>query len=374
MTLFGHSSGASSIHFHMMSENSRGLFHKAIIMAGTSLVGGRPRLSRRRILAEKVSINLGFYSSNEGQVLSFLEDQNPADIVEIADDLFKNAEFDESFGPTIEAYDSSDVFINDKMIQNMQNAWGNEIPLIIGATSLESLDLAEQLQKVPQFFSEAADFQNYIPKELNVVRDSEKSKKYAQMIKETYYGDSEPSITNAAGLMNVYSDSTLWLAIKRSIQYRVKDKKAPTFVYRFDARTENSLFRQYLGGVDTYRGAMHGEDFTHLFKTFMHGPLSKMQAEAFITMQFMVSAFTNFAINGDPSIPDHSIWPAVDDDDKVLMGLNINESMSHVLLFPESERLQVFEEIYALESGAATLFTVGLVKLSLLTVTSRFLL
>lgn len=378
MTLFGQSSGAASIHFHMISEESKGLFHKAIIMSGTSFVGRQPRLSRRRVIGEQKSIQLGYYTTIESEILNFLDQQKPEDIVEAAADLSIDAEFNEVFGPTAEAYDGSDIFVNEKMIQNIPNAWGNEIPLIIGATSLESLDRVDRLQSDSKFFNDAIDFKNYIPKELNVERNSERVKEYAEMIKENYYGNNEPSLTNTAGLMNVYSDSTMWLAIKQSIEYRMKDKKAPTFVYRFDANTENCKFKTFLTGVDTFKGAMHGEDFTHLFKTYMHEPLSTMHVDAYNTTQFMVSSFTNFAINGDPSVPEMNVkWPAVVDDDKVLMGLNINETMSHVVEFLESDRLLVFEKIYALEverAGAASLFTLGLVKLFLLTIGSRFLL
>lgn len=37
VTLFGESAGGCSVHFHMLSEMSKGLFHKAIMMSGTAL-------------------------------------------------------------------------------------------------------------------------------------------------------------------------------------------------------------------------------------------------------------------------------------------------------------------------------------------------
>lgn len=37
VTIFGESSGASSCHYHILSENSSGLFHKAILQSGCAL-------------------------------------------------------------------------------------------------------------------------------------------------------------------------------------------------------------------------------------------------------------------------------------------------------------------------------------------------
>lgn len=37
VTIFGCSSGASSIHYHILSQESKGLFHKAIMQSGSAL-------------------------------------------------------------------------------------------------------------------------------------------------------------------------------------------------------------------------------------------------------------------------------------------------------------------------------------------------
>lgn len=37
VTIFGESAGGCSVHYHMVSEMSKGLFHKAISMSGTTL-------------------------------------------------------------------------------------------------------------------------------------------------------------------------------------------------------------------------------------------------------------------------------------------------------------------------------------------------
>lgn len=79
-----------------------------------------------------------------------------------------------------------------------------------------------------------------------------------------------------------------------------------------------------------------------------------MSPEGYKTMQTMVSAWTNFAINGDPSIPEMDIrWPAITSENEILMGLNIHENVSEVIVFPQAARVTVFDEIWEMERGGS---------------------
>lgn len=58
ITIFGNSAGGSSVHFHMISEMSKGLFHKAICMSGTALNFGA--VSTMKNAAEELAKKLGW--------------------------------------------------------------------------------------------------------------------------------------------------------------------------------------------------------------------------------------------------------------------------------------------------------------------------
>lgn len=83
ITLFGESAGACSVNHHMISEKSKGLFHKAIPMSGSSLCNWSviPRLQ----WAERLAKNLGWNGEGEASILEFLQNVDPVKIVEAQD-------------------------------------------------------------------------------------------------------------------------------------------------------------------------------------------------------------------------------------------------------------------------------------------------
>lgn len=150
--------------------------------------------------------------------------------------------------------------------------------------------------------------------------------------------------------------------------------KAPTYVYRFDADTDNNKLKSFIPGVELYRDPGHGADLAHLFKTTYHDETKdQMSQQTFKIVELMVTTFTNFAATGNPSIPNILNWPPVSNEKELLMGLNIHENDSVIRVFPEERRMRVFDEIWDMEhSGAVTLLTVCLVKLVAFAFINRF--
>jgi cholinesterase len=73
VTLFGTSAGGASVHYHMISDKSKGLFHRAIPMSGTSL-NMNWVLHPRRNYAERMARVCGYEGDgSEKSVLEFLE-------------------------------------------------------------------------------------------------------------------------------------------------------------------------------------------------------------------------------------------------------------------------------------------------------------
>src|SRR5690349_2228857 len=80
ITLFGQSAGGSSVSFHCVSEQSKGLFNRAIIMSGCVLNDWSitPQLQWPERLARK----LGYEGNNEEKnVYEFLQKADPVKIV-----------------------------------------------------------------------------------------------------------------------------------------------------------------------------------------------------------------------------------------------------------------------------------------------------
>jgi cholinesterase len=208
VTLFGHSAGGGSTHYHMLSENSRGFFHRGIAMGSNALQNiGRifPSGQWAQILVQR----LGFSgnSTSDMEILEFLEAADPLDVVRQTltlvsiDDIMSGTFI--AFGPTLEPYNTEGVFINANVFNLIENPWSDDIPFMIGQVSLESLGFVPLLRLIPEFFDFFANFETHIPTELGVERNTMKSQKYATMIRDVYYPVFEPTITNIDGALYV---------------------------------------------------------------------------------------------------------------------------------------------------------------------------
>jgi cholinesterase len=208
VTLFGLSAGGGSTHYHMLSENSRGLFHKAIAM-GSNALQNIGRIFPSANWAQVLSQRLGFTGdlSSDHEVLQFLETADPIQVTLITPTLIPVIEIlnDSSFpfGPTLEPYETEGGFINANVFDLIEDPWSNEIPLLIGQTSMESIGFISDLRSDAELFSGFTNFENFIPFELGVKRNTEKSKKYAEMIRKVHYPVFKPTVTNIDGLIFV---------------------------------------------------------------------------------------------------------------------------------------------------------------------------
>ena len=86
ITLFGESAGACSVHHHMLSERSKGLFHKAIPMSGCAL--NNWSIIPNHNWAERLAVYLGWDGQGgQARILEFLQGVKPEKIVEAQDCL-----------------------------------------------------------------------------------------------------------------------------------------------------------------------------------------------------------------------------------------------------------------------------------------------
>jgi carboxylesterase type B len=191
----------------MISEASKGLFHKAIPMSGVAFNKAWTCIPRRN-WAARLAKSLGYDGSlEEKNILKFLESREASEFI---DCLFTSTTDEETFGehilaaymPCIEPYETENCFIPKDPVLMAREAWGNELPCMLGGTSFEGLLRANFMQenatRVLQNFNYFAPLL-----ELGLNVDSEKAKVYGKRIKEVYYGLMKPSNTNQEPYLHV---------------------------------------------------------------------------------------------------------------------------------------------------------------------------
>jgi len=127
-------------------------------------------------------------------------------------------------GPTIEPYQSEQCFIPKDPLLMTREAWSHSIPIMIGGTSDEGLFsyrgkikivfifgfannilifLITEAASKPNFL-ESLDFAYFVPLSLNCPRDSKQCIEFGKMIKNYYFGSSNPSMDTIDGYVKVF--------------------------------------------------------------------------------------------------------------------------------------------------------------------------
>lgn len=249
ITVFGESAGAGSVHLHMISDMSRGLFDKAIIQSGSALAPwcNTPRNN----WAERIAKKLGWDGvGGASKLIEFLRNAKVEDLIlgqEIRTDDEKKDWIYLEFGPCVETYVSEQSFLTKNPFDIYKSAWGNEIPLIIGGTTEEGLLLWRDITDDPELYKGEKAYENLIPKEWNLPIN--KVRHFAETLKNVYVGNGDDTENEKEKFLDILSDKYFWNGINSTIMGRLRNSDAaPTYMYRFafSGDKKSNLIRQFL--------------------------------------------------------------------------------------------------------------------------------
>lgn len=193
ITLFGHSAGGGSVSWHCMSEQSKGLFKKAIIMSGC--VMNSWAFTPHRDWAQRLAKACGFGGNleDEKDVLHYLQNSDPSKMIQVQRSILRPEEFGKisfAFAPHVEPYTTNDTFISEHPINLVRSAWSNEIDILIGGTSDEGLMYLETLRDMPNLLP-SLKLENLLPAEVgDLPPDDPIRLRFAEKLLQTYYSSS----------------------------------------------------------------------------------------------------------------------------------------------------------------------------------------
>ncbi|KAG5895283.1 hypothetical protein JTB14_015149 [Gonioctena quinquepunctata] len=132
VTIFGESAGAASVHYHLLSQSSKGLFHKAIMQSGCSL---NPWTLKKQRSLEFVRF-MGREVDTEKEALEILKNSTAEELVEYQS-KYVGGKF-EIISPVIEKPNETQ-FITQHPIELIATGNYNKVPLLLGYCSAEGL-------------------------------------------------------------------------------------------------------------------------------------------------------------------------------------------------------------------------------------------
>lgn len=209
ITLFGESAGGASVHLHMLSDKSDGLFHKAIIMSGCAL--NYWAIVQPRNWGERLAKTVG-WNGEGGQKGAFdvlcntpaytlVEQQSLIVTLDEKKDFYLGA-----FSPVVEPYATEQCMISKHPYELLANAWSNRIPIVIGGTRDEGLFFMVHDQKAHLdaiYFKTMGNCVQYVPHELGLNFEDERRKKFGLLLKNYYYPNDNPSLDNVEPFVKV---------------------------------------------------------------------------------------------------------------------------------------------------------------------------
>lgn len=142
--VLGESAGATSVSMHMLSNQSKDLFHKAIIMSGTAFAPWA-LLPDGGDWAQRLAKKLGWNGvGGESACLKILQKAKPSAIVQAQDKLSLTTGskiFDRfiPFPAVLEPYETAQCFLNKYPSETIDSAWSKHIPIILGVCANEGL-------------------------------------------------------------------------------------------------------------------------------------------------------------------------------------------------------------------------------------------
>ncbi|XP_058838420.1 esterase B1-like [Topomyia yanbarensis] len=350
ITLFGESAGGCSVHYHMVSEQSKGLFQRAIVMSGCVL--NNWSVVPQRQFSERLAKALGWNGQGgEKAALDVLMQADPVEIVREQEILLTENELENrilfAFGPVIEPYAKANCFIPNDPLKMSRNAWSNDIDIIIGGNSEEGLFCLSGIKENPSIMSNLKNFEYLVPLDLDLVRTSQQCKELGMRLKKFYYGDSEPSLENRDGYLTLMTDKLFWHGVHRTICSRMNlQKNANTYVYRFSVDSDTYNHYRINFCDKNVRGTAHADDLSYIFKNAFGDAPPKDSFEYRVMMNMVDLIFTFASNNGNPNGVATNEWEPVGSQVGPYKCLNIANDGLKFIDFPEMKRMELWDSLY----------------------------
>ncbi|KAH8310447.1 hypothetical protein KR044_001377, partial [Drosophila immigrans] len=346
ITLMGMSSGAASAQILMTTEQTRGLFHKAILMSGSSFCHWAN--DAKYNWAHRLACYLGYEGSNNDKaVLRFLQGASSGQLAKCNEILSQEEKRDYllfAFVPTVEPYISEGCVISEPNVGKLPQAWGNEISVIIGSTSFEGLFSYQYVKRDQTHF--LTDFKAMIPREVREASTPDQLEDHIKRLKLLSFEDASRNFMELDECLKLLSLKHFRHAVHRTALARLAyAPKIPTYLYRFDFNSPTfNFFRLLLCGRHQ-QGTAHADDLFYLFYGVPAFKLNRYSPE-YQTIEHMINLWTAFATHGNPNYSQTApiTWDPLKPN-APQMCLNISKSLQFVEL-PEARELQLWDSFY----------------------------
>ncbi|XP_026751915.2 juvenile hormone esterase-like isoform X2 [Galleria mellonella] len=305
VTIFGCSAGSGSCSLHLISKMSKGLYHKAILQSGVCLSEWCYNIypTERAFQLGKL---LGKETEDTTELLEFFRNLPTSSLVKIELPILETKVYDLAdnifFGPVIEKSDLNvDNFLTEHPLDLVRKGEIADVPIILGYTSGEGIEIARQLPKLIPFLNTTG---AVVPRELKLKWPIHNLIETDKKIRNHYFEGKDITEKSLQEVVNLESDKLFIYNIVRFARYHSYYNSSPVYLYKFVAETERNYAKKNYN-MESIDGVCHADELPYLFNvTCLDIPLSE---ESVHIIKDFVNLWTNFAITGNPTPSNNSI-------------------------------------------------------------------
>ncbi|KAJ0175663.1 hypothetical protein K1T71_008822 [Dendrolimus kikuchii] len=341
ITIFGCSAGAASTSYHLVSKMSKGLYNKAICQSGVCLNEWSYNLYARE-RAFQLGKTLGKDTDDPQKLLEFLRSLPAISLVNIKLPPVIHEHMDLAdtitFGPVIEKPDKVEKFLAQSPVELVTKGHIADVPLILGYTSGEGIEIARNLSKFIGFLSMVG---SVVPREIKIKSNLEATQHADSKIRKYYFNSKEVTKSMHQEVVNLETDRLFAYNIIRYARYHVHHNSKPVFLYKFIAETERNYTKSYYK-MNDIKGVCHADELPYLFNvTCIDIPMTK---ESKHISENLVQLWTNFAKTSNPTpTTDIEQWKPFSEVER--NGMVLDKTFKHTQHL-DKDNIDFWENIY----------------------------
>ncbi|KAJ8676688.1 hypothetical protein QAD02_012475 [Eretmocerus hayati] len=350
VTIFGLSSGAASVQFHMLSNMSRGLFKGAIMQSGSALNPWAVEYNPRA-MAFKLGEALGIKTDDSKELVEKLKELPVKDLVVATGEIMKTVNSMNGhtavFVPSVEADVGQEIFLTNDPWTEMKKDDIADIPVMIGTNLNEASVFA------PMFLGNAATIdQNFallVPDDVNAT--DAKKKEIGEMLRKFYLDGKALTSDSKEQFTQMLGDIMFGAGVYISSRIFGARDKAPVYEYLFSYYSPIGFMKNLF---KMNEGVAHTDEINYLLysNAFNNKPEPGSANEKMT--KTMTKLWTNFAKDGNPTSnldDDVNIsWAPTGSDDNFLE-INQPLKMDKGVI---KERVNLWAQIYSDALGDLT--------------------
>ncbi|XP_050441252.1 juvenile hormone esterase-like [Adelges cooleyi] len=305
ITIFGESAGSASVHYHILSPLSKGVYQRAIMQSGCAFNPWAFN-SKHKNAALKIAADLGCPSDDPHKIVQYLRKVPVQDLVKATTIKSKFEGQREvlvyQFVPTIESDLVGERFLPAHPEELSKTA--TSIPLISGVNNIEGMIVFGEHR-----FGKLMNFNKV--EEISKLLESEiKCDEVKNRIQSFYFNDydSKTDIEKLENICALFSDVFFTKDFHKAFNYLLVKGNTPVYNYEFKFDGEINVCKRLLFATRPkflkLKGACHADELSYLFfgKLFAFTP--KPNSKELSMCRTMCKLWTNFAKTGNPNSSD----------------------------------------------------------------------